>query len=454
MSEKENNGSDEQFEMFSPEDVAEPAEEEEFDGDKFEEEYRRKIDERKEHKRRGMLKIIGIIIGVVLLAVLILLFCITDIGIIGAYKKNFEKNFNYLFFKEPAIDIGVTEKDSNVQEYVDEEQAHSVKSVQSTAENVKVVPFESAASGAFEAYQGGLVCARTNYICYTEASGEIKWEHNTTVVDPLLSVDGRYIAIASENGTKLCLYRGSELVFECNTENKIRSMRVSSNGDVVLVCDKDNYKGAISVYNKEGKEIFAWSSGQNNVISADISSASRRVAAALLNADRKVYSLIKVFDINSRTNNVEMAFDDTIIFKVDYTGDTVTGFGDNSLVCMTSTGRVISDKRFDMVDINHYAFDGEGNRLIHFDSAGIPVFHLYGRKGVLESEMVIDEPADYIDVLGDLLLYNSGRNIMLRKMGSDRINKYTATMDVLKLILIDSKTYAIIHSNSIELVRI
>lgn len=449
------NNNEEQFETFSPEDVSVPTEiEDEFDGDKFESEYRRKIEEREASKRAEIKKLIFIIMGAALFGVLVALFCFTDTGIIGAYKRNFSKNFNYLFFQEPAIDIGATEKDSDVQKYVDEEEAKDVKNIRADIKSVNVMPFEGAASGKFEAYEGGLICARTNYICFTNALGEIQWEQNTTVVDPILSVDGRYIAIASENGTKLCLYKGEELMFECNTDNEIKSMRVSAGGDVVLVCDKENYKGAISVYNKEGKEIFAWSSGKNNVVSADISSASRRVAAALLNADRKVYSLIKIFDINSKTNNVEMAFDDTILFKLEYTGDTVTGFGDNSLVCMTSAGRVVSDKRFDMVDISHYSFDSEGNRLVHFDSAGVPVFHMYGRKGVLEKEMIVDEPADFIDIYEEMILYNDGRSINLRKMGGDRINEYTATMDVLKLVLIDKNTYAIIHSNSIEIVRV
>lgn len=448
----ENN--EEQLEVYSKEDVAVPEKiEDEFDGDKFESEYRRKIEEREALKRAERRKLVCIILGAALFGVLVALFCFTDKGIIGAYKRNFAKNFNYLFAQEVAIDIGATEKDSDVQKYVDEE-AKDVKTVRTEVSSVSVMPFEGASSGRFEAYQGGLICARTNYICFANVFGEIQWEQNTTVVDPILSVDGRYIAIASQNGTKLCLYKDEELMFECNTADEIKSMRVSAGGDVVLVCNKDNYKGAISVYNKEGKEVFAWSSGKNNVISADISSASRRVAAALLNADRKVYSLIKIFDINSKTNSVEMAFDDTILFNLDYTGDTVTGFGDNSLVCMTSAGRVVSDKRFDMVDISHYSFDGEGNRLVHFDSAGVPVFHMYGRKGVLEKEMIIDEPADFIDVNGEMILYNDGRNIKLRKMGSNRIDKYTATMDVLKLILIDKNTYAIIHSNSIEIVRV
>lgn len=452
------------FEMFSPEDVTLPEEDEneditlsgedenedEFDSEKFEEEYRRRQQEEKDERRKERLKIFMIAAAVLAAVIIALLVAFTSVG--DTYRKNFKNNFDKLFYTEPAIDIGATEKNSNVQEYVDEERALTVKSIGNGSKNVKIVPFEGAASGSFEPYRDGLICAKSNYISFIDSAGNTKWEKDTSVADPILSVDGRYAALAAQGGTKLCMYSGEELIFECNTSDKIKNMRVSANGDVVLVCDRENYKGAIVVYNKDGKEIFSWSSGKNDVINADISSASRRVAAALLNTDKKVYSVIKVFDITSKVNSTETVFDDTVIFNIDYAGDAVTGFGDNSLVCVTSTGKVISDKRFDQVDISRYAFDSEGNRLIHFDSAGIPVFHLYGKKGVLKSEMLVDNSADCIAVKGDLVLYNDSRDVILRRMGSDRINEYTATMDILDLVLINTRVYGIVHSNSIEIV--
>lgn len=424
-----------------------------FDGDSFEERYWQRVAEEKQKKRSFIVRLVLAGAGVLAAAALVAAFCFIDTGIIGAYKENFMQNFRKLFPEETqSIDIGATERNTSEQGYVDESET-TVRTVERTADNVKVVPFEGASSGKFSPYGNGLICARTNYICYINSDGEIEWEQQTTVIDPLLSTDGKYIAIGSKNGTKLCLYDGSELVFEQNTEEEIRSVRVSSSGDVVLVCDREDYKGAVSVYNRSGQEVFAWSSGQNDVISADISSASRRVAVILLNADRQVYSIIRVFDINT-AESAEMAFEDTILFKVEYTGDTITGFGDNSLVCMTSTGRVISDKRFDMVDIMGVSCDPEGNKLMYLDSAGTPVLQIYGRKGVLEAEIVADSSSECMDIDGRYILYSSGRNVILRRTGSDRINEYVATMDILELVLINSSTYAVIHSNSIELVTL
>lgn len=455
------------FELFSPDDVYIPDDDiyadidgvdnddeiDSFDGDEFELEYSKKKEEQEQNRLKKKKLILEILIGAVVIVMIALAVYFCDSGIIGAYKKNFRQNFNNLFSSEMPVDIGVTEKDPNVQGYILEENDDGDEYYKKTAKSICTLPFEGASKGRFAAYRGGLICARTNYICYIDKTGEVKWEKDTTVVDPMLSTDGNYIALASENGTKLCLYNGEELIFECDTEEVINNIRVSANGDTVLVCDKENYKGSICVYNKDGKKVFSWLSGKNNIISADISTSSRRVAASLLNTEGKAFSIIKIFDINSKDNKTEINFDDTVIFKVEYSGDTVTGFGDNSLIAMTASGRVISDKRFDKVDITHYALDNEGNRLINIDSASIPVFQQYSKKGTLRNEMIIDEMPDFTDISGNTVLYNEGRDILLRKMGSSRMSRYTATMDILQLVLISDRDYAVIHSNSLEIVR-
>ncbi|HIT84389.1 MAG TPA: hypothetical protein IAA60_00630 [Candidatus Ornithomonoglobus intestinigallinarum] len=424
-----------------------------FDSESFEERYWRRIEEEKQKKRAFIVKTGVIALCVSLAALLVLIFIFTDTGAIGAYKDNFMINYKRLFPEtDRQVDIGATHNDTGEQGYIEPGGAE-IRTVERTAENVTTVSFDGAADAEFEKYGGGLVCARTNYICFINSKGETEWETATSVVDPLLSVDGKYIAIGSEGGTRLCLFDGSELLYETDTSDKIRSVSVSSGGDTVITGDRENYKGGVAVYNKSGQEIFSWSSGQNTVADADISSASRRVAAALVNADRQVYSIIRVFDINNAESS-EMAFEDTLIFRVDYTGDTVTGFGDNSLVCMTSTGRVINDRRFDIIDITGVSGDGEGNKLISVDSAGTPALQVYGRKGVLEHEIITSAQPDKTDINGNYILYSSGRSVMLRRAGSDRVNEYTATMDILELKLISGSSYAVIHSNSIEFVTI
>lgn len=317
-----------------------------------------------------------------------------------------------------------------------------------------MIPYEGISEACIVDYQNGIVCGRVNSLSYINSSGEVEWEKQTSIASPIVKSEGKYIAVAENGGKRISLYLGSELLFDIECPYNIKSCNVSSNGDVVLVVEKDGYKGGVSVYNKRGKEVFVWSSGQNDVICADISSASRRVSVGLLNTDETVYSIIQIFDITKSEAGAAVRFDDTIIFDVDYSADTITGYGDNSMICMTSTGRVIIDRRYDTVELACKKNDSQGNKALLFDSDNIPIIQTYNRKGRINAEVVIEELADCIDIEGDYFIYNSGRDVMLRKGNKNRVNVYTATMDITSLHIIDSNTFVIVHSNSLEIVKI
>lgn len=315
-----------------------------------------------------------------------------------------------------------------------------------------LVPFEGAAEGSFDTYDKGIVCGRANSLSYINKNGEIEWEIETPISSPIVKCEGNYILVAENGGNKFLLYNGVECLFETTSSSKIISANVSSNGDVVLVVDKSGYKGGVNVYNRYGKEVFVWSSGQNDVLCADISSATRRVAVGLVNTDDTVYSIIRTFDITKEESTSAVRFDDTIIFDIGYYGDTITGYGDNAMICMTSSGRVIADRRYNKVNIAHYAHDDDGNKAILFDSDNLPILQTYNKKGSIKHELTTEELSSSLAIKDNSVIYNSGRDILLRKGSASTIRLYTATMDIQNLYLIDSNTFAVVHSNSLEIV--
>lgn len=409
----------------------------------------------------------------VTLTALAAVFLITVVFFFGGsffedYGNNFRRNITNLLpalFVEEVSDEEVAadttvfvEDDGKAVVYKEYKEANIETNEESNTDYVfgtkrtYMIPYEGAADGAFSVYGEGIVCARSNNLSYINKEGKTEWVIETAIASPLLKSEGKYILAAENGGSRFALYEGSELLYDLNCGHRIKNCNVSAGGDVVLVLDKDGYKGGISVYNRYGKEVFIWSSGQNEVLCADISSASRRVSAGLLNCDSGVYSIIQIFDITKEDPSAAVRFDNTIIFDIGYTGDIVTGYGDNSMICMTSTGRVIIDRRYDKVEIAHNTHDNDGNKAILFDSDNIPIIQVYNRKGTIKSEMVAEELADCMDIEDNYVIYNSGRDVLLRKSGSERVRVYTATMDILGLHIIDRNTFAVIHSNSIEIV--
>ncbi|MCD8391587.1 MAG: DUF5711 family protein [Firmicutes bacterium] len=438
-----------------------------------------------EQKKRApkRIKLIRRCVILALILALIIAFAVTDTGFIGAYKTNFANNFRSIFgiTAAPEADEGVESADDtdggadNVG--AEENDAQTVEEVQTKAQaeeqtedvsenednkNIKynteeklsvIIPYDYANTASYAEYSGGVVCAATNDLRYINSNGEVEWECATSVIDPILVTAGKYIFLAQEGGTKICLYEGGSLVFDTDTENNILTADVSKNGDSVLVTDKDMYNGCIEAYNKRGECIYMWSSGDMNVLDASISPSSRNIAAVMINTDSEVYSAVRIFDIEKEGVKNETIFEDTLLFDVKYIKDTANAFGDNAVVGVSSKGKTVFNITFENAPILHYTYDEKGNKLICAELNGIPTLMLFNAGGKQKGSAAADEIPSFLGVTSKYTMYNYGRDIILGKLGASKLSKYTAGMDIKDLIMADNDTFFVVYSNSLQLIR-
>lgn len=418
-------------------------------------------------KNRSFIKLIIILLGAAAI-ILYLLFSADPIA--SLYRRNFKTNINRLFptvsQNKSLIDYTSDELEEKTNDDTQETEASGIMQQNSQDGNNEntthesnirqavTILFDSASKTKFSRYNSGLLCASSNHIYYINKKGEVTVDKQTGIVDPILRTNGSYAVLAQEGGGKIELYENENLIYDIMTDEKIISCSVSAKGDVTLVTQRENYRGGISVYNKSGTQIFSWSSGQSNVMCAALSASSRKLAAVLANADGEVYSSIRVFNINNGSEECSFSFKDTLLFDMSFTSSVITAFGDNSMITVTQSGILISDRRFDNVDLSHFAYDMQGNKAVIFDSDNIPVMQTYNMRSSIKKEMQISELADHIDINGKYLLYNNGRDAILRREGSDTLRVYTAPMDIAGLVLLDADSFAIIHSNSVEIIRL
>ncbi len=384
----------------------------------------------------------SVVIGLLTGLAAVLLFIGIDSGAIGKYKENFLNNFSGIF--------------ANFKSEKSEEPAETVKpDIKYITEISKsaVLSFEGANETRFAAYRGGIIAAKMNYMSYTDASGEIIWEIDTAIVSPILKAEGNYILLAEKGGNKLCLYSDRKLLYDVDDPDTIVSAELSGNGDAVLVTDKSSYKGGISVYNKNGAQVYSWSSGYSAVLCADISPSSRSVAAALLNTEDAVKSTLLLFDLNQTESYASTEFDDTVIYNVQFTGDIVTVFGDNRLAGVSAGGKLIYDNIFDSAQLTHSACDEKGNTALSLNEEIVPMINVYKKRGGLTGSTVLSGTAEFIDVNGKNIIYNIGRDIYFGPVSSKQIRKYTAAMDIKKLIILSDDAFAAVYSNSLEFVE-
>ncbi len=386
----------------------------------------------------------GIIIGVIIGIIAIIAFVSIDSGIIGSYKSNFANNFSKIF-----ANFTSDNKQAAVKETPKPDEKYNTE-----VKSSKVISLDDVSGAKFAPYKDGVICAVMNHMSYIDKSGNVIWEEDTAIVDPILAAEGNYVMLAEKNRNKICLYSDKDLVYDVDDPDAIMTAKVSASGDVAAVTNKSSYKGGISVYNKSGDQIYSWSSGSDTVISADISSASRRIAVSLLNTDSNAGSIIQFFDINEPKSYARVEAADTAVFDVKFTGDTLSVFGDNRLMTVSSEGKIIKDIPMTDVQLTHSAMDDEGNKLVSFDNGNIPMLNLYNKKGSLKESVTLTGIADFIDINEKYILYNIGRDVYFGKINSKNMTKYTATMDIKQLIITSENSFVIIYSNSFETVTL
>ena len=392
-------------------------------------------------EKKGIKK--GIIIGIIIGVAIVITFICVDSGIIGSYKNNFAKNFSNIF------------RNFKSDKYVEVETISKPDSQYRTdiKDNV-IVSIEEANKTEFTAYKDGIVFANMNHLTYLDNTGNVVWETDTAIVNPILKAKGNYILLAENGGSKICLYGDRKLIYDVDDPDKIIAAELSSAGDVVAITDKSSYKGGISVYNKSGARIFSWASGGSMVISADISAASRRVAVATLDTASAVDTTIQLFDVNRTDSYAKINISGTVVFDMEFTGDSLTAFGDNRITGISAGGRLLYDNTFDNEQPTHSAIDSNGNKLLSLDDGNIPMINMYNKNGKLKSSITLTGVTDFIDINNKNILYNLGRDVYFVKINSTNAEKYTATMDIKKLLITGNNSFVIVYSNSIEIVTV
>lgn len=388
-------------------------------------------------------------------------FYITDTGLIGTYKRNFSYNFSLILrmfgadsieTELPAVST-LSKIAANSGLFITAYAEETEKSYKTIPEAYSSVPLPGANKAKFEKYKGGVICAKSNYVGMIDKNGKKKWEYTTSISDPILKVAGNYIVVAANNSTQLMLYKGKELIYSTDTNNTIKTCNVSPKGDVAVVTDKTAYKGAVSVYNNKGEEVFHWVSGVNHITSAAILK-NRRVSVSLVSTKDTLKSYVMVFDIYTPDPLSGAELTDTLIYSTSPYKNSTYACGDNSISSINSDGQLNYNIKFDNMIITHTSSDEYGWRLASYTDNNLPYINIYNNRGKLRYSIPIEISPDFAALYKSTVLYNDGRDIICGKATSSEKSKYTAPMTITRIVMMDKDMYMVAYENSIEFIKI
>lgn len=100
------------------------------------------------------------------------------------------------------------------------------------------------------------------------SSGRKEYEIEVNINTPTFDSNNRFLLLAEENGKKIYLISGQNILWQKDLEGEITRIHVNKNGYVSVVISGTSYKNIVITFNPEGRELFK--TYLSNTIAADI----------------------------------------------------------------------------------------------------------------------------------------------------------------------------------------
>lgn len=418
--------------------------------------------------------VLGLLAAVCLFA---LLASGTRISFIENYSRNFKMNIlaltnrfgielsepirEYLqdIEEEVIVDNAAPEEEDTPQNEEEPEET-KIPEVEFNGENysdknAKTYPvaFEDASSAKYALYRGYMLCVNSTSVIAFDDKGEVLWAIGIHMSDPILSVDGDYYMVAERGGTKAALFDGKKMLYETEADGAIKTATVSSNGDIAIVSDREYYKGAVIVVNKNGDRIFSWSSGSDSIMCADIAAGSRSLGVSLLNTESGAKSRVLIFDIKSGKNSAECVLENSVVYDVNYLGEVLNVFADDKLCGVSQRGKLLWETDYSERKLMRSCADNSGYKLMMADNSNTTELEVLTSRGKQKSVIAVDSVPDCIDIHSGLIAYNSGRSIILSGISGKNKKVYSCTREIRAAHIIDADNVMVVYNSGIEFIK-
>ncbi|MEE0944721.1 MAG: DUF5711 family protein [Clostridia bacterium] len=420
------------------------------------------------------------IIAAVLLLVAVCVFAVfasgIRIGFVENYMYNFKMNMLALArhfnveLSEPTLeflqDLSTPEPMPIVE---DEPTSAPVESEIETVEDIPDIEFEdiapdesdaeshpvaleSASTYKYSQYRDYILCVNETSIIAFDKSGKTLWAVGIHMSEPILSVSGNYYMIAERGGKKIALFDGKKQVFQTEADGKIKTAKLSENGDVVVVSDKEYYKGAVIVINKKGDKVFSWNSGTDSILDADIASGSRRVAVSFLNTESGAKSRVEIYNISNGEKESSTDFDGSIVYDVNFLGEVLNVFADDKVAGMSQRGKVLWESSYTERELLHYRAEDSGYKLMLVDNNNVSEIEILTGRGRQKALITAEKMPDCMDIRSGRIAYNIGRDLILSGFSGRHKKIHTCPREIRDIYVMDNDHVVVIYSSGLDFI--
>ncbi len=305
---------------------------------------------------------------------------------------------------------------------------------------------------ATQKYNGGVAVLGKEGVIGITNSGRKAWEIDFSVTDPVLACGGRYVLAAERGGTKLLLAAGGKVKQEMICDNEIITASVNSKGTFAVVTEERGYKGRVKVYAANGKELYAWHSAEQNILSAVVSENNKKLAVAVVNmTDLSRVCTVLQFDMKETTPRICDVGDENLVANLVYNGSELAAIGDEALYYFKSDGTLKFKLDYAGRELQKYSFYQGGVLAMGFwggqDGSSTAV-EFYDTNGNLKGSCPVNGSISAMDTFGKYAVVSTQSGIMVIGQNGKVKSEGTVGIGARKVFLCGSRNRVFLLSGS------
>lgn len=186
----------------------------------------------------------------------------------------------------------------------------------------------------------GVVKVTSDRIAYLTLSGTEVFSQTVSYQNPQCVTFGNYVAVFDRDGYNFTVLDQYSIWYSKPTSNPVKSVQMSPDGFIAVICGSDESYGEVGLYDKEGNELAVWTSYNSGFpICCAFNANSSLLAVSTINTSGAVIvPYVRVFAINKTDKGYEVTdhavytTDDNVIFaSICYVGDKLCCFTSNAL---------------------------------------------------------------------------------------------------------------------------
>lgn len=385
-----------------------------------------------QNQRRGKLRKLGILIGIILVIIAILI-------LIAVYMYNLE-----------------------FRRWCDE----NVLRKEILQEDTRYIELDGDDNTQVYAYDKYICVFRKKTLEFYNKVGTLVEEIELDINKAVFTSAGRYMAISEEDGQKFYLICGKEKLFESSVEGEILQINVSRSGYVSIIISNASYKSIVEIFNKSGKEVFRTNLVTSRVVDVSISQDGKYLAIAELDLSGIIIqSSIQIISMEmAQTKPAEAmlykyeAPTDKMIMNIEYQER-------GKLICMYNDSiEELKDKNSTeivKVGIQKLAFMtiNLNNKVAILDEVDAGEYKantnvkIISTKNLKEKQYIASDVAKSIKTYENKIAINFGTELHIINTNGILLKKYISETEINDIVMTDNLV-AVVYRDKIQIINL